>query len=105
MGARTAQGQVRDLRVRWALEEVGRRYEVQYLVLGEHKQPPHRARHPFGQVPTYQDSEVTLFESGAIVLHIGVREGGDQDVSRFEIGLRHVQDDPGPPLDDASGNR
>jgi hypothetical protein len=47
-----AQGQVRDLRVRWALEEVGRRYEVRCLVLGEHKQPPHRARQPFGQVPT-----------------------------------------------------
>src|SRR5919197_6546170 len=71
-----AQGQVRDLRVRWALEEVGRRYEVQYLVLGEHKQPPHRARQPFGQVPTYQDSEVTLFESGAIVLHIAERFEG-----------------------------
>jgi glutathione S-transferase len=71
-----AQGQVRDLRVRWALEEVGQRYEVQHLVLGEHKQPPHRARHPFGQVPTYRDNEVTLFESGAIVLHIAERFGG-----------------------------
>ncbi|MDC3962660.1 glutathione S-transferase family protein [Polyangium jinanense] len=71
-----ARGQVRDLRVRWALEEVGQRYEVQYLVLGEHKQPPHRARQPFGQVPTYQDSEVTLFESGAIVLHIAERFEG-----------------------------
>ncbi|MDQ2735214.1 MAG: glutathione S-transferase family protein, partial [Pseudomonadota bacterium] len=71
-----AQGQVRDLRVRWALEEVGQRYDVNYLAQGEQKQPPHRARQPFGQVPTYQDGEVTLFESGAIVLHITERFGG-----------------------------
>src|SRR5437762_4413143 len=73
---RLAQGQVRDLRVRWALEEVGQRYEVQYLALGEHKEPPHRALQPFGQVPTYRDGEVTLFESGAIVLHVAERFAG-----------------------------
>ena len=71
-----AQGQVRDLRVRWALEEVGQRYETQGLMLGEQKQAPHRARQPFGQVPTYEDNEVALFESGAIVLHIAERFGG-----------------------------
>lgn len=65
-----AKGQVRDLRVRWALEEVGQRYDVEYLSQGEQKAPPHRACQPFGQVPTYQDGDLTLFESGAIVLHI-----------------------------------
>lgn len=69
-----AQGQVRDLRVRWALEEVGERYEVRYLSQGEQKQPQHRSRQPFGQVPTLEehrgDGDLTLFESGAIVLYI-----------------------------------
>ncbi len=65
-----AKGQVRDLRVRWALEEVGQPYAVRYLTQGSQKAPPHRAIQPFGQVPTYQDGELTLFESGAIVLHI-----------------------------------
>jgi glutathione S-transferase len=71
-----AQGQVRDLRVRWALEEVGQPYDVLYLSQGEQKEPPHRARQPFGQVPTYEDGDVLLFESGAIVLHIAQQSGG-----------------------------
>ena len=70
-----AQGQVRDLRVRWALEEVGQPYDVRYLTSGEQKEPPHRARQPFGQVPTYEEGDLTLFESGAIVLHIAERFG------------------------------
>jgi glutathione S-transferase len=70
-----AQGQVRDLRVRWALEEVGQPYDVLYLSQGEQKEPPHRARQPFGQVPTYEDGDVLLFESGAIVLHIAQQSG------------------------------
>ena len=71
-----AQGQVRDLRVRWALEELGEAYDVRYLSQGEQKQPPHRARTPFGQVPTLEDGDLTLFESGAIVLHLaGTRPG------------------------------
>ncbi len=65
-----AQGQVRDLRVRWALEEVGQPYDVLYLSQGEQKEPPHRERQPFGQVPTYENDDVLLFESGAIVLHV-----------------------------------
>lgn len=65
-----AKGQVRDLRVRWALEEVGQPYAVTYLPQGSQKAPPHRARQPFGQVPTYEEGDLTLFESGAIVLHI-----------------------------------
>ena len=70
-----AQGQVRDLRVRWALEEVGQPYDVLYLSQGEQKEPPHRARQPFGQVPTFEDGDVLLFESGAIVLHIAQQSG------------------------------
>ena len=66
-----AQGLVRDLRVRWALEEAGIHYETQLLTPNEHKSPEHVARQPFGQVPVIQDGELTLFESGAIVLHIG----------------------------------
>jgi glutathione S-transferase len=70
-----ARGQVRDLRVRWALEEVGQPYDVIYLSQGEQKQPPHRARQPFGQVPTYEAGGVSLFESGAIVHHIAATHG------------------------------
>ncbi|MCC2981616.1 glutathione S-transferase family protein [Sphingomonas sp. IC4-52] len=70
-----ARGQVRDLRVRWALEEVGQPYDVLYLSQGSQKHPPHRQRQPFGQVPTYQDGDLILFESGAIVLHIAERHG------------------------------
>ncbi len=70
-----AQGQVRDLRVRWALEEVGEPYDVDFLRPGEQKEPAHRSRQPFGQVPTYEDGDVILFESGAIVLHIAERYG------------------------------
>lgn len=71
-----AQGQVRDLRVRWALEEVGRAYDVRYLSLGEQKAKPHRARQPFGQVPTYEEGDLVLFESGAIVLHVAQTHSG-----------------------------
>ena len=71
-----AQGQVRDLRVRWALEEVGQAYDVRYLGQGEQKEAPHRARQPFGQVPTLEDGELTLFESGAIVQYVAERFGG-----------------------------
>jgi glutathione S-transferase len=65
-----AKGQVRDLRVRWALEEVGQPYEVRYLSQGEQKGGVHRMLQPYGQVPTYEEPGLTLFESGAIVLHI-----------------------------------
>lgn len=67
---RFARGQVRDLRVRWMLEEIGEDYDVRYLSQGEQKQPVHRALQPYGQVPTLEDREVTLFESGAIILHL-----------------------------------
>lgn len=70
-----AKGQVRDLRVRWALEEVGEPYDVRYLAQGEQKAPDHRTRQPFGQVPTLEDGGLTLYESGAIVLHIAETRG------------------------------
>lgn len=69
-------GLVRDMRVRWALEEVGQPYDVRYLNWGEQKEPAHRARNPFGQVPAYEDDNIVQFESGAIVLHIAQRWPG-----------------------------
>jgi len=65
-----AQGAVRDFRVRWALEEAGIPYEVRLLRQGDQKSADYRALQPFGQVPSFEDGDVTLFESGAIVLHI-----------------------------------
>ena len=69
-------GLARDMRVRWALEEVGQPYDVRLVSFSEMKQPAHRALHPFGQIPTYQEGELVLFESGAIVLHIAQRHAG-----------------------------
>ena len=69
-------GQSRDVRVRWALEEVGQPYDVRLVSFSDMKQPAHRALHPFGQIPTYEDGDLALFESGAIVLHIAERRGG-----------------------------
>jgi glutathione S-transferase len=69
-------GQARDMRVRWALEEVGRRYDVRLVSFADLKKPAHRALHPFGQIPTYQEGDLVLFESGAIVLHIAERHAG-----------------------------
>ncbi|MBM0168565.1 glutathione S-transferase family protein [Altererythrobacter sp. C41] len=71
-----ARGLVRDLRVRWALEEVGLDYRVDYLPQGTQKLSRHRTRQPFGQVPTFEEGDLTLFESGAIVLHIADRAPG-----------------------------
>jgi glutathione S-transferase len=69
-------GQARDMRVRWAFEEVGQPYDVRLVSLEAMKQPAHRALHPFGQIPTYEDGDLALFESGAIVLHIAERHAG-----------------------------
>jgi glutathione S-transferase len=68
-----AQGLVRDLRVRWALEETGIPYKTRLLEQGEGDTPEYRALQPFGQVPIFVEDDVALFESGAIVLHIGER--------------------------------
>jgi glutathione S-transferase len=69
-----ARGFVRDLRPRWAFEEVGQPYRVELIRDG--RAPEHRRRQPFGQVPTYQDDEVAIFESGAMVLRIAERGPG-----------------------------
>ncbi len=69
-------GLARDMRVRWALEEVGQPYEVRLVSFGAMKEPAHRALHPFGQIPTYEEGDLVLFESGAIVFHIAERHAG-----------------------------
>jgi glutathione S-transferase len=69
-------GLARDMRVRWALEEVGQPYDVRLLSFAAMKQPAHLALHPFGQIPTYQEGDLALFESGAIILHIAERHAG-----------------------------
>jgi glutathione S-transferase len=68
-----ARGQVRDLRVRWALEEAGLPYRTRLLEQGDQDKPEYRARQPFGQVPIFEEDGFVLFESGAIVLHVGER--------------------------------
>jgi len=69
-------GLARDTRVRWALEEVGQPYEVHPVSFAAMKQPAHLALHPFGQIPTYEDGGLVLFETGAIVLYIADRYSG-----------------------------
>lgn len=68
-----AQGQVRDLRARWALEEAGLPYQARLLAQGDQDTPEYRALQPFGQVPILQEGDLTLFETGAIVLYVGER--------------------------------
>ncbi|MFQ6162430.1 glutathione S-transferase family protein [Sinorhizobium meliloti] len=70
------QGMARDMRVRWALEEVGQPYAVRLLSFKAMKEPAHLALHPFGQIPTYEEGDLALFESGAIVFHIAERHAG-----------------------------
>jgi glutathione S-transferase len=69
-------GLARDTRVRWALEEVGQPYQVRLVSLRAMKEPAHQALHPFGQIPTYEEGDLALFETGAIVLHIAERHAG-----------------------------
>lgn len=69
-------GLARDMRVRWALEEVGQPYNVRLLSFDAMKEPAHKALHPFGQIPTYEEGDLVLFESGAIVFHIAERHAG-----------------------------
>jgi len=69
-------GLARDTRVRWALEEVGQPYEVRLVSFQAMKEPAHLALHPFGQIPTYQEGDLALFETGAIVFHIAERHAG-----------------------------
>ena len=69
-------GLARDTRVRWALEEVGQPYDVRYVSFAAMKQPGHLALHPFGQIPTYEEDDLVLFETGAIVFHVADRYPG-----------------------------
>jgi glutathione S-transferase len=69
-------GLARDMGVRWALEEVGQPYEVRLVSFAAMKEPAHLARHPFGQIPTYEEGDLALFESGAIVFHIAENHAG-----------------------------
>jgi glutathione S-transferase len=69
-------GLARDMCVRWALEEVGQPYDVRLLSFGAMKEPAHLALHPFGQIPTYEEGDLALFESGGIVFHIAERHAG-----------------------------
>src|SRR3990170_8766597 len=69
-------GLARDMRVSWALAEVGQPYDVRLVSFSEMKEPAHRALHPFVQIPTYEEGDLTLFESGAIVFHIAELHGG-----------------------------
>jgi len=70
------QGLARDMRVRWALEEVGQPYQVRLVSFRAMKEPAHRTLHPFGQIPTYEEDGLVLFETGAIVFHIAERHPG-----------------------------
>ena len=69
-------GLARDMRVRWALEEVGQPYDVRLLSFKAMKEPAHRVLHPFGQIPTYEEGDLALFETGAIIFHIAERHAG-----------------------------
>ena len=69
-------GLARDMRVRWALEEVGQPYEVRLVSFKAMKEPAHRALHPFGQIPTYEEGDLALFETGAIIFHIAQHHAG-----------------------------
>ena len=70
------QGLARDMRVCWALEEVGQQYEVRLVSFTAMKEPAHLALHPFGQIPTFEEGDLALFETGSIVLHIAGRYSG-----------------------------
>src|ERR1700682_2996734 len=69
-------GLARDTRVRWALEEVGQPYQVRLVSFRAMKEPAHLALHPFGQIPTYEEADLALFETGAVGFHIAERDAG-----------------------------
>ena len=78
-------GLARDTRVRWALEEVGQPYEVRLVSFRAMKEPAHLRLHPFGQIPTYEEGDLVLFETGAIVLHLALQHSG---LLRADAGAR-----------------
>jgi glutathione S-transferase len=83
-----AQGSVRDIRVRWALEEAGLGYDDQLIGFEDQSTPAYRAQQPFGQVPAFSDGKVEMFESGAIVLYIA--QNSDQLMPADEAGRAMV---------------
>ncbi|WP_297513959.1 glutathione S-transferase family protein [uncultured Caulobacter sp.] len=96
-------GLARDMQVRWALEEVGQPYDVRLVTFAEMKAPAHLALHPFGQIPTYEEGSLSLFESGAIVLRIGESHPGllpaDRDArSRAIMWMFAAQATVQPPI-------
>ncbi len=81
-------GLARDMRIRWALEEVDQPYDVRLVTFEEMKEPAHLRLQPFGQIPTYEDGDLSLFELGAIVFHIAERHDGllpTDDVARAKV--------------------
>lgn len=70
------EGMARDTRIRWALEELGLPYQIEALTFAQMAAPPHKARQPFGQIPTLEDDGLALFETGAIILHLATRHPG-----------------------------
>ncbi|OCO98882.1 MULTISPECIES: glutathione S-transferase family protein [unclassified Ensifer] len=100
-------GLARDMRVRWALEEVGEPYDVRLVTFKTMKEPPHLAIQPFGQIPTYEEGDLALFESGAIVLHIAEEHTGllptDTNARARAIGWMFASlDTVEPPIFDRS---
>lgn len=98
-------GMARDMRVRWALEEVNQSYDVRLVSFSEMKESKHRALHPFGQIPTYEEGDLALFESGAIVLHIAERHAGLLPINanaraRAIAWMFAALNTVGPPLDE-----
>ncbi len=83
-------GFARDMRVRWALEEVGQLYDVRLVSFAQMKDAGHRALHPFGQIPTYEEGDLSLFESGAIVLRIAETHQGPAERFACQIARHHV---------------
>ncbi len=83
-------GLAHDMRVRWALEETGQPYGVGHVSFGEMKRPEHPALHPFGQIPTYEEGNLVLFESGANVLHIAERHSGPQVIATNKTQVKSM---------------
>jgi glutathione S-transferase len=85
-------GLARDMRIRWAFEEVGQPYDVRLVSFDEMKKPEYRVLNPFGQIPTYREDDLTLFESGAILLHIAQRHAGllPQDANARERAVMWI---------------
>ena len=103
-----AQGAVRDFRVRWALEEAGLPYEVRLLGRADQKSDDYRDLQPFGQVPSFEEGEIKLFESGAIVLHIAEKSDAllpadDEGRSRARTWVFAALNTIEPPIQELAG--